>query len=382
MAASHEIPAVMKALVIESMGSGVALKTVPTPQVQSGSVICEVLARYINAGSVPRLKPGPGPFFFTHPTPMIPGGYGVGRVVATSADTTKLTTGQLVLLEPFIRGRDDRDVQILWGAFDGPSPASKKLAADAWRNGSFADYIRSPLENTWALDEARLCGDPSNGGLGYTIPELSILPAFCVTYGGIRGIDLKAGETVIVSPATGHFSMSAVAIATAIGANVVAVSRNADRLMKLQELFPSIKTVVPTGDVDKDTETLVAAAGGFADVFLEISPPAAVGSTIIDSCLGAVKQYGRISLMGGRQDSKIPISYAAMVFKNLTIRGQYMYEPEDVKGLIKLVEAGRLPMGKNGGLPTVAEIPLENYEEAFEAAEKDTGVHGFVAIVQ
>ena len=35
-------------------------------------------------------------------------------VAATGSDTTSLRVGQLVLLEPFFRARDDPNVQILW----------------------------------------------------------------------------------------------------------------------------------------------------------------------------------------------------------------------------------------------------------------------------
>jgi threonine dehydrogenase-like Zn-dependent dehydrogenase len=218
--------------------------------------------------------------------------------------------------------------------------------------------------------------------LGYTVSELVAIPVFCVAYGGFRTVDLKAGETVVVSPATGHFSMSAVAIADAIGASVIAVSRNADRLKQLRDIFPRVKTVVPTGDVAADTQAIVAAAGGYADVFADVSPPAAVGSKHLESCIGAVKQYGRVCLMGGRADPTLPVSYLTMVLKSLTIRGSFMYEREHVKGLIKLVESGRLPIGKAGGFPVVSEVPISRYEEAFAEADKDFGIEGMVTIVR
>jgi len=373
-------PPTMKALFKETMGSGISLKTVPTPTVEPGSVICQSLVTAMPSQIARRLRPSDGPFLFTHPTPNIPGGYSVGRVVAPGPDATQLKAGQLVICDPFIRGRDDSDVQILWSAFDGPSPASKKLAADSWRHGSLAEYVRAPLENTWAINEARLCGSLSSGGLGYTIPELVSIPVFCVAYGGLRAIDLKAGETIVVSPATGYFSMSTVAIANAMGANVVAVGRDAEKLAKVGEIFPLIKTVVMAGDVAKDTGAILSAAGGHVDVFADVSPPAAVGSNHLESCVAAVKQYGRVVLMGGRADSSLPINYATMVFKNLTIRGSYMYQREDVKGLIKLVESGRLPIGKTGGFPIVGEFPLEKYEEALDMAEKTPFMEGLVTL--
>ncbi|KAK3348993.1 hypothetical protein B0T25DRAFT_232401 [Lasiosphaeria hispida] len=381
MASTTTVPPTMKALVLESLpeGASITLKTVPTPEVQLGSVIVKVLANHMYPGTVRKwTNRGDTDFVFTHPSPMIPGNYAVARVVAIGADATALSPGQLVIIEPFVRGRDNGDVQILWGAYDGPIPASKKLAADVWRDGLLAEYARTPLENTWAVNEALLCGSPANGGFGYSIPELTFMPLCCVAYGGLRGIDLKAGETIVVSPATGLFSMSAVAIATAMGAKVIAVSRNTERLKRLQEIFPKAKTVQPTGDTDKDTAAIMA--HGPVDAFIDISPPEATGSGHLKSCINSVRQYGRISLNGGRGDPSIPLSYIVAVLKNLTIRGQYMYEREDVQGLIRLVESGALRIGKDAGIPVVGQFSLDDWEKGFEAAERDSVLADMVTL--
>ncbi|KAK0729522.1 hypothetical protein B0H67DRAFT_1884 [Lasiosphaeris hirsuta] len=381
MASTIIIPPTMRALVLESKPDGVSitLKTVPTPEVQLGSVVVKVLANHLYPGTVRKwTNKGDSDFVFTHPSPMIPGNYAVARVVVAGADATALSPGQLVIVEPFVRGRDNSDIQILWGAYDGHLPASKKLAANVWRDGLLAEYARTPLENTWAVNEAVLCGSPADGGFGYSIPELAFMPVSCVAYGGLRGINLKAGETIVVSPATGLFSMSAVAIATAIGAKVIAVSRNAERLKRLQEIFPKVKTVVPTGDSAKDTATIMA--HGPVDAFVDVSPPEAKGSGHLKSCIDSLRQYGRISLLGGRGDPSIPLSYIMAVLKNLTIRGQYMYEREDVKGLIKLVESGAMPIGKAAGMPVVGQFSLERWAEGFEAAERDSVLADMVSL--
>ena len=103
------------------------------------------------------------------------------------------------MLDPFIRGSDNPDVRLLWGVgVFGPDPASKKLMEGSWRNGMYAEYIRTPLENCYALNEKALLGSPAEGGLGYSVAGLASLPKQLVAYGELRGIDLKAGETVIV----------------------------------------------------------------------------------------------------------------------------------------------------------------------------------------
>ena len=70
-----------------------------------------------------------------------------------------------------------------------------------------------PLENCIPLDETRLLSSPEQGGLGYKTDDLGYLGFPLVAYGGLRDIDLKPGETIVVAPATGQFGGAAVQMA-------------------------------------------------------------------------------------------------------------------------------------------------------------------------
>jgi threonine dehydrogenase-like Zn-dependent dehydrogenase len=84
----------------------------------------------------------------------------------------------------------------------------------------------------------------------------------------------------------------------------------------------------------------------------------------------ALKPYGRASLMGALH-SDIAIPYAVAMLRNLTIRGQLMYEREDARGIIKLAETGALKLGKSAGQEIVGQFPLEEWQKAFETAENN-----------
>ena len=85
----------------------------------------------------------------------------------------------------------------------------------------------------------------------------------------------------------------------------------------------------------------------------------------------ALRPYGPgFSLMGVIQND-IAIPYMMAMLNNLTIRGQYMYEREDARGIIKLAEAGVLELGKSAGHNLVGQFPLEEFEKAFETASKN-----------
>lgn len=307
---------------------------------------------------------GKVPFLYT-PTPLIPGGRAVGRVAAIGPDTTTLSVGQLVTLEPFVRGRDNSDVQILWGiGVFGQDPRAKKLI-EAWRDGLLAEYVSAPLENVYALNEKRLLGSPAEGGLGYSLGDLTILARHAVAYGGFRGIDLKPGETVIVAPATGVFTAAAVEVASAMGARVIAVSRNLPKLQKLAAANERVEIVQTSGNYEEDLAKIKA--HGPIDAYLDLSPKEANDSSHIRACLMSLKNYGRASLMGVPSND-IDIPYMMAVMNNLTIRGQYMYEREDVKGLVKLLESGLLKLGKAGGYETVGEFSIEQWDEGLKVA--------------
>ncbi|KAK7426631.1 hypothetical protein QQZ08_006809 [Neonectria magnoliae] len=229
------------------------------------------------------------------------------------------------------------------------------------------------MENTYVLDEKRLCGPVSDGGLGYSINDITHFASLAVPYGGFRSVNLQAGETVIVSPATGLFSGAAIAMAVAMGANVIAVSRSEAGLAKIKTTFPSISTVQSSGETTTDTAAITAAAGTYApDVFLDLSPPAATGSTGVTACMMAVRPYGRIVLMGGRGDASIPFPWPVLLYRNLTIKGGFMYERDDVRQVIRLLEGGQMKLGKENGYEVAGTFKLEEWDECAEAAVEHT----------
>lgn len=375
-------PTTMKGLILAEDNS-MTLTSIPYPTPTLGSVTVRVLGTFVNPNLVHMLRASDNAHSFPQPRPFVPGSFAVGRVAAAGPDATLLKEGQLVIVDPFVRGRDDPDhAQIIWGMFDGVTPASKMLHKDIWRHGCLAEYCRAPLENTYALDEKRLCGDVKDGGLGYSFTELVYLAGHSIPYAGLRSINFQAGETVLVTPATGQVSGAAVTTALAMGGRVIAASRSASGLERLRKLFPDVRTAQMTGDMEADTAAIAEAAQGRAiDAVLETSPPAATGSTSLTACMLAVKPYGRIVLMGSRADTSIPIPMSALLYKNLTIKGSFMYERQQFLDLVKLAEAGQLKLNKESGFEIAGTYGLEEWEKAAEEAVQKTAFGSVVAMV-
>lgn len=241
-----------------------------------------------------------------------------------------------------------------------------------WRHGAYGQYAKVPLENCFALNETRLCGE-----LGYSIEDLAAISNFLVPFGGLSEIGVGPGDSVVVAPATGKFGGAAVVTALAMGARVVACGRNERILDEMKGLFGDggrIETVVLTGDEEVDTRAMVAANGGVElDAYIDFSPNGAAKSTHIAAALSALKFGGRAAFMGGIF-GKIEISYIQLMMKCLRIQGKFMYERELVGRFIKMIEKGNLKLGADGcGWKTVGKFGIEDIEEAVDLGEKESG---------
>jgi len=142
-----------------------------------------------------------------------------------------------------------------------------------------------------------------------------------ICYSGLCDIGLKAGETVVILPATGVFGGCAVEVASAMGARVIAGGRNVEALEKLARTVSNVKTVQLTGDVEVNTAAITECYSGPVDTSFDISSPEMLNMNHISSGLASLTTYGRASMMGG-QRTNIPINYGVCVLKSLTIKGR------------------------------------------------------------
>lgn len=123
-----------------------------------------------------------------------------------------------------------------------------------------------------------------------------------------------------------------------------------------------------TMDVEADVKALQRY--GPVDAYQDWSPPGAGASTHIKSCIQALRVDGRVSLMGGIPGD-ISINYATLMFRNIQIRGRFMYTKEAISSFVKLIHSGVLTLDKE---KTVESFPLERWSDAFKAAEESTAL--------
>jgi alcohol dehydrogenase len=305
------------------------------------------------AGTVPYALP---------PMPFVPGTNAVGRIRAAGDAVSHVRVGERVFLSPHLRGDvPSREApQILIGLTAlGGSPAALKLQA-RWRDGVFAEVAHWPAA----------CVTPLAGLDDRPAADLIGLAKLIVPYGGLQRSGLRGGETIIVNGAAGYFGSGAVMLAIAMGAGrVVAVGRKAAALDSLRQVFGlRLVPALVGGEPDNDLDIIRRAAGGPADVALDLIGNAQSTSTTL-STLRALKRGGRLVLMGSAE-VPLQISFREMLANDWEVVGQFMYERHAPAQLAALAATGALEFGKI----RTRTFALGDFKQAIEAAARMEGL--------
>ena len=121
------------------------------------------------------------------------------------------------------------------------------------------------------------------------------------------------------------------------------------------------------GDAEKDLAIIRQAAGGRADVALDLLGTAKSTSTTL-SCLRALKRGGRLVLMGSAE-VPLELSFREMLANDWEVVGQFMYARQSPGQLAQLAAEGLLDLKKI----VVTTFKLADFKRAVEAASADAG---------
>ena len=323
----------MKGAILKAFGSPLVVETLPDPILGTGEVIVDVVAAPVLSYANEVFS---GERKYLLDLPVVPGCGAIGRVRAVGPDATHLVAGDWVFCDPTVRSRDDALMpDITLQGWSARGEGGLRLQKH-FRHGPFAEQILVPTENAIRIgslheaDAARWCG----------------LNTFLVPYGGLLAANLQAGETILISGATGNFGSAAVAVALAMGARcVVAPGRNEKTLEDLTRRFGDrLRPVKLLGNEEDDRERMRQAAPGPIDCVLDILPPS-VSTTTVRAAIMTVRPYGRVVLMGGvgmLGGAGLELPYPWIMRNCITVRGQWMYLPEAAIRLVGLIRSGLL----------------------------------------
>lgn len=350
----------MKAAILKAFGSPLAIEALPDPVLGTGEVIVDVAATGV-LSYANEVFSGDRKYLLT--LPVAPGCGAVGRVRAAGPDATRLAIGDWVMCDPTVRARDDAlTPDITLQGWSARGPGGLRLQ-EHFHHGPFAERMLVPTENAVPLGPT----DPENAGM-WCVLNLLLVP-----YGGLLAAKLQAGETLLVSGATGNFGSAGVAVALAMGAGcVVAPGRNEAVLADLARRFgPRVRTVTLTGDETEDRERMKRAAPGPIDCVLDLLPPSA-GTGPVRAAAMTVREYGRVVLMGGvgmLGGDDLALPYPWIMRNCITIIGQWMYPATANARLIALARSGLLDLRQWA----VTEFGLDGANEAVAHAAANAG---------
>ncbi|MEC0241221.1 zinc-binding dehydrogenase [Paenibacillus dokdonensis] len=350
----------MKAAILKQFGMPLAIESLPDPILGTGEVIVDVAAAPV-LSYMKEVISGERKYLML--LPQAPGAGAIGRVRAVGPDSTRLAVGDWVYCDPTVRSRDDAltpdiTLQGLSARGEGGLHLQKHF-----RHGSYAQQILIPTENAIRV------GSLDNEDAG----KWCALGTLAVPYGGLLKANLQAGETILVSGATGNFGSACIALALAMGAGcVIAPGRNEETLEGLSRRFGSrIRTVKLSGDEDDDRKRMQQAAPRPIDCVLDILPPFAP-ATAVRAAVMSVRPYGRAVLMGGvgmLGGAGLDLPYPWIMRNCITIHGQWLCPAEAPSRLVALIQSGLIALEQFD----ITAFDLDHANEAIEHAAANPG---------
>ncbi|HVT17198.1 MAG TPA: NAD(P)H-quinone oxidoreductase [Thermoanaerobaculia bacterium] len=228
--------------------------------------------------------------------------------------------------------------------------------------GGLATRVAVPAEQLMPL--------PENLGFvaGAALPEAGLTAwTNLVAEGG-----LAAGETVVVTGATGGMGSFIVQLARELGARVIAAGRSQQKLDRLRGVLSErqggvegIELLADAADVAGVASRVRALTGGRgADLIVDL-----VGGARLGDRLEALRSRGRLILLGHLAGARAEIDLAAVLSRRLRLVGSTLRpRPRAEKArLVADFAAFALPRLRDGRLrPVVGQVlPFERVAEAF-----------------
>ncbi len=271
------------------------IKTVPTPQPDSGEVLIRIHAAGVNRPDLLQRRglypPPPG-------APDILGLEVAGEVVALGNDTPRWKVGDAVCA-------------LLGG-------------------GGYAQYV--------AVDARQVLPVPA----GVDMVQAAALPEtiFTVFSNVFERAHLQAGETLLIHGATSGIGVTAILMGKAAGSRVIATGRGAEKAEAARGLGADLALDASTDDWLGP----VQAAGG-ADVVLDM-----VGGDYLARNLAALKPDGRLAQIAFLAGAKVEVDLSLMLGKRLTLTASTLRarSAQEKGRLAAAIEARVWPWVANG----------------------------------
>jgi putative PIG3 family NAD(P)H quinone oxidoreductase len=322
-----DLPDTMTAIAIEGKGGPEVLKPVnlPTPAPAQEQVLIKVMAAGINRPDIMQRQG-------LYPAPKghseIPGLEVAGVIAATGPGADRFKPGDKVM-----------------ALVNGGGYAEFCLAEEA---------CCLPVPENLPMEQA--------GGFAETF--------FTVWHNVFERAHLTAGEWFMIHGGTSGIGVTAIQLAKAFGANVLATAGSEEKCAACRELGADVAVNYRTEDF---VEKAKAAAGRPGiNVILDM-----VGGDYIAKNIACLGDDGRMVNIAYQKGSKAEVDFLRVMLKRLTITGSTLrIRPTEVKGRIaRSLEEYVLPMLADGRVKVVMDSTYPMQDAAKAHARMDEGAH-------
>jgi NADPH:quinone reductase-like Zn-dependent oxidoreductase len=239
--------------------------------------------------------------------PRIQGADACGEIVAVGPTVDPARIGERVIVEPVFRQAS--------GA-GGPAAESVYFGSDC--PGAFADYVGVPSINahriTARLSDAELASFPCS----YSAAENMLTRA-----------DLRAGETVLVTGASGGVGSAVVQLARRRGGRVIALAA--------PEKTAEVGRLGATCVLPRDADLVRALDRQSVDVVVDV-----VGGSQFPALLQVLRRGGRYAVAGAIAGPIVELDLRTLYLKDLRLLGCTIPEPGVFKALVGYIERGEI----------------------------------------
>ena len=311
------VPERMRAVLLTGHGGFEMLEwrdDVPVPEAADGEVLIKVAAAGVNNTDI-NTRTGwyseavsdgnddgwtGGTFQF----PRIQGADACGHIVAVGLGVDPSRIGERVLVEPVFR--------------QAGAALTDAIYFGSERDGAFAEYAIAPSVHAHAiaseLSDAELASFPCS----YSAAENMLTRA-----------GVSAGETILVTGASGGVGSAAVQLAKRRGAHVISVVGG--------DKAEAIRAAGADRTIDRGADLIAALGSESVDVVIDV-----VGGAQFETLLALLKRGGRYAVAGAIAGPLVSLDLRTLYLKDLRLIGCTVMERDVFPNLVRYIERGEI----------------------------------------
>lgn len=237
--------------------------------------------------------------------PRIQGADACGRIVAVGSGVDPARIGERVLIEPVFRATPDRtDYRAIYFGSEV--------------DGAFAEFAKAPAAHAHRIESP------------LTDAELASFPcSYSAAENMLRRADVSAGETVLVTGASGGVGSAAVQLAVRRGASVVALASPAK--------VPDVAALGAARVLPRETDLVATLGREAVDVVIDV-----VGGAGFAQLLELLRRGGRYAVAGAIAGPIVDLDLRTLYLKDLSLLGSTILLPGVFADLVRHIERGEI----------------------------------------